>query len=52
MYKAVDLLLASSVLNTNYKLRKIHRNICKDNCLLAANEQIDILGFYIYTWKK
>ena len=26
----VDLLLASSVLNVNYKIRKIHRNICKD----------------------
>ena len=28
--KHVDLLLASSVLNVNYKIRKIHRNICKD----------------------
>ena len=25
-----DLLLASSVLNVNYKIRNIHRNICKD----------------------
>ena len=28
--KHVDLLLASSVLNVNYKIRKIHGNICKD----------------------
>ena len=28
--KHVDLLLASSVLNVNYKIRTIHRNICKD----------------------
>ena len=28
--KYVDLLLASSVLNVYYKIRKIHRNICKD----------------------
>ena len=26
----VDLPLPSSVLNVNYKTRKIHRNICKD----------------------
>ena len=29
--KHVDILLASSVLNVNYKIRKIHRNIRKDN---------------------
>ena len=28
--KHVDLLLGSSVLNVNYKIRKIHINICKD----------------------
>ena len=28
--KHVDLLLARSVFNVNYKIRKIHRNICKD----------------------
>ena len=28
--KHVDLLLASSVLNVNYKITKIHWNICKD----------------------
>ena len=28
--KYVDLLVASSVLNVNYKIRKIHSNICKD----------------------
>ena len=28
--KHVDLLLASSVLNVNYTIRKIHRNICKN----------------------
>ena len=28
--KHVDLLLAISVLNVNYKIRKIHNNICKD----------------------
>ena len=28
--KHVDLPLARSVLNVNYKIRKIHRNICKD----------------------
>ena len=28
--KHVDLLLADSVLNVNYKIRQIHRNICKD----------------------
>ena len=31
-----DLLLASSVLSVNYKIRKIHRNICKDLLLAAA----------------
>ena len=28
--KHVDLLLASNVLNVNYQIRMIHRNICKD----------------------
>ena len=28
--KHVDLLSASNVLNVNYKIRKIRRNICKD----------------------
>ena len=28
--KHVDLPLASNVLNVNYKIRKIHRNICKE----------------------
>ena len=28
--KHVDLLLASDVLNVNYKIGKFHRNICKD----------------------
>ena len=28
--KHIDLLLASSVLNVNYQIRTIHRNICKD----------------------
>ena len=28
--KHVDVLLASNALNVNYKIRKIHRNICKD----------------------
>ena len=31
--KHVDLLLAS-VVNVNYKIRKIHRNICKNQLLL------------------
>ena len=28
--KHVDLLLASNVINVNYQIRMIHRNICKD----------------------
>ena len=28
--KHVDLLLASNVLNVNYEIRTIHRNICKE----------------------
>ena len=40
--KHVDLLLASSVLNVNYKIRKIHTNICKGLTAILSGTPIPL----------